>query len=84
MSMQSSLSETTRQWMMAKGYSTQNLNGRGENANHCLTLIYELIDDRLESYISPNNSINGFIFLVSCVYYRSSWKYQDRGVRYRF
>lgn len=33
-----------------------------EVANHCLTLIYELIDDGLESYISPNNSINGFIF----------------------
>ncbi|KAF3888190.1 MULTISPECIES: SagB family peptide dehydrogenase [Nostocales] len=55
-----------------------------EVANHCLTLIYELIDDGLESYISPNNSINGFIFLISCVYYRSSWKYQDRGVRYCF
>ncbi|GAB1538514.1 SagB/ThcOx family dehydrogenase [Scytonema sp. NUACC21] len=55
-----------------------------EVANNCLTLIYELIDDGLESYISPNNSINGFIFLISCVYYRSSWKYQDRSVRYCF
>ena len=55
-----------------------------EIANNCLTLIYELIDDGLESYIFSNNSINGFIFFVSCVYYRSSWKYKDRSVRYCF
>lgn len=53
-----------------------------EVENNCLTLIYELIDDGLESYIIPNKSINGCIFLVSCVYHRSSWKYQDRSLRY--
>ena len=55
-----------------------------EVENNCLTLIYELIDDGLESYIIPGKSINGFIFLISCVYYRSSWKYQNRSVRYCF
>jgi SagB-type dehydrogenase family enzyme len=55
-----------------------------EVANNCLTLIYELIDDGLESYIIPNKSIKGCIFLISCVYYRSSWKYQDRSLRYCF
>ncbi|NES99402.1 MAG: SagB/ThcOx family dehydrogenase [Sphaerospermopsis sp. SIO1G1] len=55
-----------------------------EVENNCLTLIYELIDDGLESYILPNKRINGFIFLVSCVYHRSSWKYQDRSIRYCF
>ncbi len=55
-----------------------------EVENNCLTLIYELIDDGLENYIIPNKSINGFIFLISCVYYRSSWKYQDRSLRYCF
>ncbi len=55
-----------------------------EVANHCLTLIYELIDDGLESYILANNRIIGFIFLVSSVYYRSSWKYKERSVRYCF
>lgn len=55
-----------------------------EVANNCLTLIYELIDDGLDSYIFPNNSINGFIFFISCVYYRSSWKYKERSVRYCF
>jgi SagB-type dehydrogenase family enzyme len=53
-----------------------------EIENNCLTLIYELIDDGLESYVIPNKSIKGFIFLVSCVYYRSSWKYQNRSLRY--
>jgi SagB-type dehydrogenase family enzyme len=53
-----------------------------EVENNCLTLIYELIDDGLENYVIPNKCINGFIFLVSCVYHRSSWKYQDRSLRY--
>ncbi|MEM7555468.1 MAG: nitroreductase family protein [Cyanobacteria bacterium P01_A01_bin.84] len=59
-----------------------------EVANNSLTLIYELIDDGLESYIFSETisekSIKGFIFLVSCVYYRSDWKYKNRGVRYCF
>ncbi len=55
-----------------------------EVENNCLTLIYELIDDGLESYILPTNSIKGFIFLISCVYYRSSWKYKNRSLRYCF
>ncbi|MGI8502642.1 MAG: SagB/ThcOx family dehydrogenase [Hassallia sp.] len=53
-----------------------------EVENNCLVLIYELIDDGLEAYILPNNRIIGFIFLISCVYYRSSWKYKDRSIRY--
>ncbi|BCL34538.1 nitroreductase family protein [Nostoc sp. MS1] len=53
-----------------------------EIENNCLTLIYELIDDGLESYIIPGKSINGVIFLVSSVYYRSSWKYKHRSLRY--
>ncbi|MEB3182589.1 MAG: nitroreductase family protein [Nostocaceae cyanobacterium] len=55
-----------------------------EVANKCLTLIYELIDDGLESYILPNHIVKGFVFLVSCVYYRSSWKYKNRSIRYCF
>lgn len=53
-----------------------------EVENNCLTLIYELIDDGLESYIIPSKSISGFIFLISSVYYRSSWKYKNRSIRY--
>ena len=47
-----------------------------------LTLIYELIDDGLEAYIVPDRIVKGFIFLVSCVYFRSSWKYKNRSFRY--
>ena len=55
-----------------------------EVASNSLTLIYELIDDGLESYILPNCLVKGFIFLVSCAYYRSSWKYKNRSLRYCF
>ncbi|BAZ84944.1 hypothetical protein NIES806_11440 [Dolichospermum compactum NIES-806] len=53
-----------------------------EVENNYLTLIYELGDDELENYVILNKRINGFIFLVSCVYHRSSWKYQDRSLGY--
>ncbi len=55
-----------------------------EVATNSLTLIYELIDDGLESYILPNCLVKGFIFLVSCAYFRSSWKYKNRSLRYCF
>jgi SagB-type dehydrogenase family enzyme len=55
-----------------------------EIATQSLTLIYELIDDGLEAYITPNQLVKGIIFLVSCVYYRSSWKYKNRSLRYCF
>ncbi|MEM7759327.1 MAG: SagB/ThcOx family dehydrogenase, partial [Cyanobacteria bacterium P01_A01_bin.40] len=55
-----------------------------EVATNSLTLIYELIDDGLESYILDNCLLKGFIFLVSCAYFRSSWKYKNRSLRYCF
>lgn len=55
-----------------------------EVANSNLTLIYELIDDGLEGYICPGKTVKGLIFLVTCIYFRSSWKYQDRSLRYCF
>lgn len=55
-----------------------------ESATHSLTLIYELVDDGLEAYLAPNQLVKGIILLVSCVYYRSSWKYKDRSFRYCF
>lgn len=53
-----------------------------EVANNPLTLIDELIDDGIENYIFPNKIVKDFIFLVSCAYYRSSWKYKNRSIRY--
>ena len=55
-----------------------------EVSNNRLTLIYELIDDGLEAYVCPGQTLWGLIFLVSCVYFRSSWKYQNRSLRYCF
>lgn len=50
----------------------------------CLTLIYELIDDGIEGYFNDSRLIKGCVFLVSCVYFRSSWKYKNRSLRYCF
>ncbi|VXD12860.1 conserved hypothetical protein [Planktothrix serta PCC 8927] len=55
-----------------------------EVETNSLTLIYELIDDGLEGYLLDNRLIKGCIFLVSCVYFRSSWKYKNRSLRYCF
>lgn len=55
-----------------------------EVATNTLTLVYELIDDGLEAYICPGKTIQGLIFLVTCVYFRSSWKYKERSLRYCF
>lgn len=55
-----------------------------EVADERLTLIYELIDDGLEAYFCPGKVVSGLIFLISCVYFRSSWKYEERSLRYCF
>ncbi|MEM9538214.1 MAG: SagB/ThcOx family dehydrogenase [Cyanobacteria bacterium P01_E01_bin.42] len=55
-----------------------------EPQNNVLTLIYELIDDGIEAYLQDSRLIRGCIFLVSCVYFRSSWKYKNRSLRYCF
>lgn len=55
-----------------------------EVETNALTLIYELIDDGLEAYFGDHQIIQGAIFLVSCVYFRSSWKYKNRSLRYCF
>lgn len=55
-----------------------------EPERNALTLIYESIDDGIEGYFSDSRLIKGCIFLVSCVYFRSSWKYKNRSLRYCF
>lgn len=55
-----------------------------EPDSRSIALIYELIDDGLEGYFSDDRPIKGCIFLVSCVYFRSSWKYKNRSLRYCF
>ncbi|MDX2229354.1 MAG: nitroreductase family protein [Leptolyngbyaceae cyanobacterium bins.349] len=55
-----------------------------EIETNSLTLIYELIDDGLEGYLTDSRLIKGCLFVVSCVYFRSSWKYKNRSLRYCF
>lgn len=45
-------------------------------------LLQELQEEGLEPYFGFETLQNGFLFLVSSVYYRSSWKYKNRAFRY--
>ena len=55
-----------------------------EPDTNTLVLIYELIDDGIEGYLPDHRPIKGCILIVSCVYFRSSWKYKNRSLRYCF
>lgn len=52
-----------------------------EPLNDSLCLIHELSNDGLEYYFE-NLTSQKFIILVSNVYFRSSWKYENRALRY--
>ncbi len=47
-----------------------------------IILLQEIQDAGLEPYFEKETKENGFIFLISSVYYRSSWKYKNRAFRY--
>ncbi len=47
-----------------------------------VTLLHALEGDGVEAYLGLSKAISGFVFLLSMVYFRSSWKYHDRGFRY--
>lgn len=53
-----------------------------EVLNNKAVLLKALSNDGLEPFFGYKNVQNGFIFLVSNVYYRSSWKYKNRAFRY--
>jgi len=47
-----------------------------------LVLLYALPEEEgVEGFLHVKN-VNGFVFLFSALYYRSSWKYRDRAFRY--
>ena len=47
------------------------------------TLLYKLKEDEgIEGNLEFDGSYDGFIFFISSVYYRSSWKYKNRAFRY--
>jgi SagB-type dehydrogenase family enzyme len=55
-----------------------------EPLNASLTLLNEVEDDGVEFYFKDKLKQQGFIFLISSIYFRSSWKYRDRSIRYIF
>lgn len=52
-----------------------------EPLHDTLTLIHELGEDGAEAYL-PGEEKFGMVFLIASVYFRSSWKYRDRAIRY--
>ncbi len=47
-----------------------------------LCLLHRLQGDGLESCCEDNRQVRGLVLLISAIYYRSSWKYRDRALRY--
>ena len=54
-----------------------------EVSSSSLTLLHEISEkEGLEPYFGFKTAMRGYLFLVSAIYYRSSWKYKDRALRY--
>lgn len=53
-----------------------------ESKRGILTLIHEIDNDGVEFYFPSKQKQKGFIFLISAIYFRSSWKYRNRSIRY--
>jgi len=47
-----------------------------------LVLLHELNKDGVENYFPTQNKQKGLTFLISSIYFRSSWKYRNRSIRY--
>lgn len=52
-----------------------------EPLTQTLVLLHELTYDGVEYYF-PNQTLYQFTFLISCAYFRTSWKYSNRSIRY--
>jgi SagB-type dehydrogenase family enzyme len=54
-----------------------------EVSSSSLTLLQNITArEGLEPYLGYTTAMQGYLFLVSSVYYRSSWKYKNRAFRY--
>lgn len=54
-----------------------------EVSSASLTLLHALsTEEGLEPYFGFQTAMRGYLFLVSAIYYRSSWKYKNRALRY--
>jgi len=49
-----------------------------------LVLLHELNKDGIEYYFPNQHKQKGLTFLISSIYFRSSWKYRNRSIRYIF
>lgn len=52
-----------------------------EPLSNSLVLLHELSNDGLEYYFKDQTQYQ-FVFFISCAYFRSSWKYEKRAIRY--
>ncbi len=54
-----------------------------EVSSSSLTLLQSISDEvGIEPYFEFKTAMKGYLFLVSAIYYRSSWKYKNRAFRY--
>ncbi|WP_295418992.1 SagB family peptide dehydrogenase [Sulfurovum sp.] len=54
-----------------------------EVSSSSIALLCTITEDKgIEPYLGYKTAMKGYLFLVSAVYYRSSWKYKDRAFRY--
>jgi len=54
-----------------------------EVSSSSLTLLQAISSEEgLEPYLGFKTAMRGYLFLVSAIYYRSSWKYKNRALRY--
>ena len=54
-----------------------------EVSSSSLTLLQSIGEEEgLEPYFGYDTAMQGYLFLVSAIYYRSSWKYKNRAFRY--
>jgi SagB-type dehydrogenase family enzyme len=54
-----------------------------EVATHSIALVASISEEEgLEPYLGYTHAMEGYLFLVSAIYYRSSWKYKNRALRY--
>jgi SagB-type dehydrogenase family enzyme len=53
-----------------------------EPHSESLTLLQEIDKDGVEFYFKEQKKQKGLLFLISAVYFRSTWKYRERSIRY--
>jgi len=70
-------------------FQVRGVEGREDGIYHyevstaSVTLLKSIDDQEgLEPYFGYETAMQGYLFLVSAIYYRSSWKYKNRALRY--